>query len=76
MLYTNALPTAAMTAVMPMLYEQAGDLASVAPNINLFVTGPLLAQQMGEVAYTAVDKILPPCGRACRSYGFKVLRGQ
>ena len=56
MLYTNALPTAAMTAVMPMLYEQAGDLASVAPNINLFVTGPLLAQQMGEVAYTAVDK--------------------
>ncbi len=56
MLYTNALPTAAMTAVMPMLYDQAGDLASVAPNINLYVTGPLLAQQMGEVAYTAVDK--------------------
>ena len=56
MLYTNALPTAAMTMVMPMLYDQAGDLASVAPNINLYVTGPLLAQQMGEVAYTAVDK--------------------
>ena len=56
MLYTNALPTAAMTAVMPMLYDQAGDLASVAPNINLYVTGPLLAEQMGEVAYTAVDK--------------------
>lgn len=56
-LYTNGIVSALMSAVYPMLYNELsnGGMLDFGPSIHLYPTGPQLAEQMGTVAYTAVD---------------------
>ena len=55
-IYSNGIVSALMSAVYPMLYEKVESMLDLVGFINLFPTGPLLADQMGNVSYTAVDK--------------------
>ncbi|MBR6314753.1 MAG: hypothetical protein IKR49_09000 [Clostridia bacterium] len=55
-IYSNGIVSALMSAVYPMLYEKVESMLDLVGFINLFPTGPLLAGQLGDVSYTAVDK--------------------
>ena len=55
-IYSNSIVSALMSAVYPMLYEKVESMLDLVGFINLFPTGPLLADQLGDVSYTAVDK--------------------
>ena len=54
--YSNSIVSALMSAVYPMLYEKVESMLDLVQFIHLYPTGPALADQLGNVSYTAVDK--------------------
>lgn len=54
--YSNSIVSALMSAVYPMLYEKVESMLDLVQFIHLYPTGPALADQLGDVSYTAVDK--------------------
>lgn len=58
MIYSNSIVSALMSAVYPMLYNELnnGGMLDFGPSIHLYATGKLLADQLGNVPYTAVDR--------------------
>ena len=55
-IYSNSIVSALMSAVYPMLYEKVESMLDLVGFIHLYPTGPALADQLGDVSYTAVDK--------------------